>query len=128
MVSIRGTNYTLFVDQRAHSAVRCGTTRPSAASPDVYENANFVFLGDDTTSASAEVELLGVALVRPTTVQIDRDGAVSWTGVPGQTYTVETSGDLVSWSVAGPVTSATAGTRHLVVPGPAPACFRVVHP
>lgn len=128
VVSIRGTNYTLFVD---HQPVLRGPLRDYTAFsgfPDVYENSNFLFLGDDTTSAGAEVEILGVALVRSTTVQMERDGAVSWTGVPGQTYTVETSGDLLSWSVAGRVTSPTGDYRYPVVPRPAPACFRVVHP
>jgi hypothetical protein len=128
VVSVRGANYTLFVDRQP---VLTGPLRDYTAFsgfPDVYETPNFVFLGDDTTSASAEVELHEVALVRAPTVQLEPDGALAWQGVPGQTYTVESSPDLSTWLPASAVTSTNTDFRHPGSLGALPQFFRVVHP
>jgi hypothetical protein len=128
VISVRGTNYTLFVDQQPLLTGPLRDYTPFNGFPDVYETPNFVFLGDDTTSASAEVEILNVALVRPPVVAIEPDGALLWQGVPGQTYTVETSTDLRTWLTKGAVTSNNADFRHPRGPLDAPGFFRVIHP
>lgn len=128
VLSIRGDRYVLFVDD---ARVLEGPTRDYTAFtgfPDVYETPNFLFLGDDTTSAAGNVELFHVALVRPPVVQAERGGVLTWEGVPGQTYTVETSAELQTWTPAARVTSATADFQHTLPAGQGTGFWRVMHP
>ncbi len=99
-----------------------------AGFPDVYETPNFLFLGDDTTSAAGDVTLESVALVLPPTVQAPAPGVLQWTGVPGQTYTVEASDDLQNWSMLASVTSATDQFGYTNAPAGATRFFCVTYP
>lgn len=95
---------------------------------DPYETPDFIFLGDDTTSARAVVAIRRVVLVPAPVLQTTRDGVVTWTGVTNVAYPVLTSPDLVTWTPSASVTSATdlfaitnapaAGAVFLRVAGP----------
>ena len=128
VVSIRGTNYVLFA---AGTPLLTGPVRdytPFSGFPDVYETPNLIFLGDDTTSAGADVEIASVAIVTPPTLRVASQGVVEWTGVPGQTYTVEGSADLATWDVLGKVTSPNESFRFNNTRDAAKPFLRVAHP
>lgn len=128
VLSLRAARYTLFVNR---APLLTGPVRDYTAFngfPDVYETANFVFLGDDTTSAAAEVELAAVALVRPVLVTPVPAGTLRWPGVPEQAYTVEASLDLLKWAPAGQAVSETGEFAWPVPAGWERAYFRVTHP
>lgn len=87
-----------------------GTVRdytPFVGVVDPYETPDFLFFGDDTTSARAAVRLAGVVLIPAPVLAMAADGAISWTGVPGVTCTVESSADLNQWSASATVSSTT---------------------
>lgn len=128
VLSLQAAHYRLFVNG---TPLLTGPVRDYTAFtgfPDVYETPNFIFLGDDTTSAAAEVEIYSVALILPPRLSLAADGQLSWSGVPGQTYGVEFSPDLRDWTLLRQVTSA---TEQFSFPTPLDAggrFFRVVHP
>jgi hypothetical protein len=123
------TNYLLFAEGEA---LLSGPVRNYTAFSglfDVYETPNFVFMGDDTTSASAEVEIVSVTLIRPPVLRPSAPGVVEWTGVAGQTYRVLSSPDLQTWSVLDRVTSDSGQFRFVLGDQTSPARFlRVEHP
>lgn len=128
ILSVRADRYHLFVNR---SVVLTGPLRDYTAFtgfPDVYETPNFLFLGDNTTSAAAEVELFCVALIRPPRVAWAADGPLTWEGVPEQTYTVEFSADGRTWTPAGQIRSDTGRFTHPVAREADHGFFRVVHP
>jgi len=128
VLSLRAAQYTLFVNR---APLLTGLVRDYTAFkgfPDVYETANFIFLGDNTMSAAAEVELAAVALVRPLTVMLEPAGTLRWPGVPGQAYTVESSPDLQAWASAGQAVSETGDFEWRVPVALERAFFRVTHP
>lgn len=71
-----------------------------------YPNPNFIFFGDNTTSASGSVNVRKITLVRPPTLSSPQPGVISWTGVSNATYTVQASSNLTTWSTIGSATSA----------------------
>lgn len=101
-LSFTGLEYSLFVDG---ARVLRGPLRDYSAFAggfDVYETPNFLFLGDDTTSAGAVMELSRVALVRPVRLAMEPPGVIVWEGVPGTRYTVEAGVGLDGvWKEAG---------------------------
>lgn len=128
VLSIHETNYVLFA---SGAPLLTGPVRDYTSFsgfPDVYETANFVFLGDNTTSAGADVEIASVALITPPLLRVTGPGVLEWTGVAGQTYTVEGSRDLDLWEVVGRVTSATDGFRYAIEGAGSPPFARVTHP
>lgn len=128
VLSVRGSEYALLAGgvPLLDGPVRDYT--PFTGFPDVYETPNFIFLGDDTSSAGADVEIASVALVTPPTLRALAPGAVEWTGVPGQTYTVEGSADLETWEPVGRVTSLDATFRFTHTGDAARPFLRVAHP
>lgn len=128
VLSLQATHYRLFANG---ALLLTGPLRDYTAFtgfPDVYEAPNFIFLGDNTTSAAAVVELAAVALVHPPRLSLTANRRLSWSGVPGQAYTVEVSRDCREWTPAGRITSATG---EFVFPSPTEAgtaFFRLVHP
>lgn len=128
VLSLHATHYRLFANG---TPLLTGPVRDYTAFtgfPDVYETPNFIFLGDDTTSAAAEVELAEVALIHPLRLSLDASGRLTWSGVPGQAYTMEVSRDCREWTPAGRITSTTG---EFVFPNPpegGTGFFRVVHP
>ena len=105
-LSLIGTNYFL----RANGAlVLSGPTRNYSAfnGPiNPYRTPNFLFFGDDTTSAGASFNLRTIALVRPPTLSLSGTGVVSWPGVSNVGYAVYASTNLTTWTSNATVTSA----------------------
>jgi hypothetical protein len=66
-----------------------------------------LFLGDDTTSAGAEVEIASVTVVSAPVLRVLGSATIEWDGIPGQTYTVETSSTSSQWTIQAQVHSAT---------------------
>lgn len=127
-LSVRADRYHLFANR---TLVLTGPLRDYTAFtgfPNVYETPNFIFLGDNTTSAAAEVELFSVALIRPPRVAWAAEGPLTWEGVPEQTYTVEFSADGRNWTPAGQVRSGTGRFAHPAAREADLGFFRVVHP
>lgn len=127
-LSVRADRYHLFVNR---TVVLTGPLRDYTAFtgfPDVYEIPNFIFLGDNTTSAAVEVELFSVALIRPPRVAWAADGHLTWEGVPEQTHTVEFSADGRLWTPAGQVRSDTGRFTSPVAREADLGFYRVVHP
>lgn len=107
VIALSGERYQLFVNE---VPVLTGPIRDYTAFsgfPDVYETPNFIFLGDNTSSAAAEVDLFHVAIIRPPTLAVTASGALRWSGIPGQRYAVESSTDLRHWTRAGTAHSTT---------------------
>lgn len=77
-----------------------------------YRTPNFIFLGDDTTSAQAAVSLRDVVLFTAPVLTVASPGVLAWSGVPGQPYIVETSSDLTIWAAVATVTSGTGEFRY----------------
>jgi hypothetical protein len=102
------TNYVL----RANGAIiLSGAIRDYTAFSgliDPYETPNFIFFGDDTTSALATMRLKSVALLLATQLDFVAPNLVHWTGVGGETYTVHASSNLVNWATVNTVTSASS--------------------
>lgn len=100
---------------------------------DVYETPNFLFFGDDTTSAAARVELQRIALIRPPEVVVQVSSttgraSLSWLGVAGTSYGVEATEDLRSWRR---LTTVVSENDHFTFDLPASEAarfFRVSHP
>lgn len=100
---------------------------------DVYETPNFLFFGDDTTSAAARVELRRIALVGPVRLSLapsPEAGVVrlSWEGVAGTGYGVEASSDLLHWNRQATVTSNDADFAFDSPARESAAFLRVSHP
>lgn len=128
VLSLRGDHYTLFLNR---SPLLTGPVRDYTAFsgfPDVYETPNFLFLGDNTTSAAALVDLEHVAQVLPPRLNAGPAGTLTWDAVPGQRYTLERSTDLIHWL---PRINVYAADPRLIWPmpaGEASGFYRVVHP
>lgn len=129
VLSLRGERYTLFADG---APLLVGPVRDYTAFsgfPDVYETPNFLFLGDNTTSAAAEVVLSSVVLVPAPHLQSARPGVVEWTGVSGQVYTIEASPDLKTWNSAGRVEAVGERFRFTnALAGSTSQYLRLTHP
>ena len=96
--------------------------------PNPYSTPNFLFFGDDATSAGGITILNQVALILPPQLVVLPNQQITWTGVPQQTYTVQSSSNLVSWTMETSVTSATANFIFTNFFTASPRFFRVVHP
>ncbi len=129
VLSIRGDTYHLYT---GGVPLLTGPVRDYTAFtgfPDVYETPNFIFLGDDTTSAGAEVEISSIALITPPTLRLATGGdGIEWSGVPGQAYRVEGSADLVTWSFLERVTSSSANFAFRPGGDASVPFLRVAHP
>ncbi len=128
ILHLRALQYTLFANR---APLLSGPVRDYTAFtgfPDVYEVPNFLFLGDNTTSAAAELELIEVALVRPPQLARPRPGLLSWQGVPRQTYSVEFSPDLRDWTPAARVFSDTELFQYTPAHESAAGFYRLAHP
>lgn len=111
-LTLLATNYAL----RANGAViLSGPVRDYTAFngfPNPYRTPDLVFFGDDTSSASASVNVPGLTLVAPPLLSMPATGVVSWAGVSNQTYRVQASTNLTTWSDAGTATSSSNSFRY----------------
>ncbi|RME93039.1 MAG: hypothetical protein D6766_08940 [Verrucomicrobia bacterium] len=131
-LTMRGERYRLHVDGVPILEGPVRAYWAFAGLFDVYETPNFLFLGDDTTSASARVRLWTVRLAGPPRPALVRggDGGVElrWEATPGMWYGVERSRDLRTWER---VATVEAGGEVATWPLPAtgsPRFFRVTVP
>jgi len=127
-LTIGPTNYVL----RANSVpILTGPVRDYTAFNGIinpYRTPNFLFFGDDTTSASASVSLGNIVLVTAPSLTMEDATKVCWSGVPYQTYKVQASTNLVEWTIAGTATAQNASfcfTNSSLAPS---RFFKVVYP
>lgn len=128
VLSIRGDRYTLFLHRRPALSGPLRDYTAFQGFPDVYETPNFLFVGDNTTSAAALVDLMHVAQVRPPRLEPDPAGTLSWDAVPGQRYTLERSTDLIHWQSLTTVSAPEPRIRWKLPEGAPQIFYRVVHP
>ncbi|MEI6074504.1 MAG: hypothetical protein WCS94_02950 [Verrucomicrobiota bacterium] len=93
-----------------------------------YRTPNFIFFGDDTTSASASVNARLLALVRPPWLTAHPGGVVSWPGISNVNYRVQTSSNLVTWTESGVATSPTESITYTNPATRSAQFFRVAYP
>jgi len=123
-----GSNYVL----RANGSpilsgpVRDYTSFSGPISP--YRSPNFIFFGDDTTSAGASVNVSRLALVRPPLLAMPAPGVVSWVGISNLSYRVEASSNLVTWADHGAATSPTETFSYTNTAIQSHEFFRVAYP
>jgi hypothetical protein len=129
VLSLTGTNYTLFANRLPLLSGPVRNYTAFTGFPDVYETPDFIFLGDNTTSASADVEIAEVALVPAPVLRARGPDRLEWEGVSGQTYTVQRSAGWGSWTNEAHVhsTSTTFSYTH-VASATRPYFLRVTHP
>lgn len=107
MLVIGPTNYSLHAGTQP---LLSGPVRDYSAFdgiPDPYGIPNFLFFGDNTSSAAAAASVRRIILIAPPRLALTQPGTLTWTGISGQTYAVESSSDLRSWSTLGLATSLT---------------------
>jgi hypothetical protein len=75
--------------------------------PNPYRTPNFIFFGDDTSSASAVVNVRALTLILPPRLTMSALGVMAWAGVSNQTYAVQASTNLTTWSNVGAAASQT---------------------
>ena len=128
-LAVLGANYIL----RANGVpilsgpVRDYTEFGGLVSP--YRIPNFVFLGDNTTSASGAGQIGQIALIRPEALTCRRPGVISWIGVGNESYTVQASSNLTVWTDLATVTAPTSETFSFTNSVLQPTQFlRVVYP
>ncbi len=128
VLTIGATHYALRVNG---TPVLSGPVRDYTAfvGPiDPYETPNFLFFGDDTSSAAASVSLRRIALVTAPRLTASSAQAICWNGVSNQTYTVQVSTNLTEWATAGAVSSTTSQFCFTNPPASPRKFFRVVYP
>ena len=96
--------------------------------PNPYSSTNFLFFGDDTTSAGGAFILKNVTLVTVPKLVAFSDRRITWTGGSNLTYTVQSSSNLTVWAVAGSATSTTSQFTFTNTASASPRFFRVVYP
>ena len=93
-----------------------------------YRTPNFIFFGDDTTSASASVNMRRFVLVQPPLLTTPGPGVVSWLGTSNLSYRVEASSNLITWADRGVVTSAADNFSYTNTTTERHEFLRVAHP
>jgi hypothetical protein len=93
-----------------------------------YRTPNFLFFGDDTSSASGSVSLRDIVLITAPSVTIQDAKTICWKGVDKQSYTVQVSTNLIEWDIAGSVTSSTPSFCFTNDSPAAIRFFRVAYP
>jgi hypothetical protein len=127
-LTLRATNYVL---QANGAPLLTGPIRNYEAFngfPNPYRTPNFIFFGDDTTSASGALALKEVVLVTAPILSVNFNRQIAWTGVAGQTYSVLSSSNAVNWATVQTVTSATTNFIYSNNVSSSPQLFRVSYP
>ena len=128
MLTFHATNYVLSANG---TPILSGPVRDYTAFngfPNPYSSTNFLFFGDDTTSAGGAFILKKVGLITAPQLVALPDNRITWTGVSNQTYTVQSSSNLASWTALGSATSATASFVFTNTSSASPRFFRVGYP
>jgi len=127
-LTLRATDYVLRADG---TPILTGPIRNYEAFtgfPDPYSTPNFMFFGDDTTSAGGVLALKKVVLVTPPRLSLVGGRLLSWTGVAGQSYTVLASSNLVNWESVQTVTATNNNFSYTNNSSEAAQFFRVSYP
>jgi len=127
-LTILATNYVLRADG---ATILSGPVRDYTAFsgfPNPYRTPNFIFFGDDTTSAGASVNILALTLILPPTLSMPDADVIAWTGVSNQTYSVQTSTNLTTWTLAGTSFSSTSSYRFTNTSTGSARFFRLAFP
>ncbi len=125
-VSISASNYVLSANG---TNILSGPLRNYSAFGYPYNQASYLFFGDDTGSAAVSFNVRKVALVSRPILSMPMPGLIVWKGVPSfRNYTVQISPDLNTWYVLG--TAGSGGNPFMFgVPNNYPALFvRVTFP
>lgn len=93
-----------------------------------YRTPNYIFFGDDTTSAGAAVNVRRLALVRPPLLMTPAPGVITWRGDSNLTYRVQASSNLPMWADLGVATSPTDAFSYTNTATQALEFFRVAYP
>ena len=127
-LTLGATNYVLRANGTPvlSGPVRDYTSFSGPVNP--YRTPNFMFFGDDTTSASASVNVRRLALVRSPLLTSHLGGVVSWQGNSNVTYRVQTSSNLVTWTELGVATSPTESISYTNQATRSVQFFRVAYP
>lgn len=127
-LAIFGTNYVLHANGTPilAGAVRNYTAFNGPINP--YRTPNFIFIGDDTTSASGSFQVRSVAVIKPPLLTSTAPGVITWSGVTNVAYSVQASANLTTWTNVGTVTSATRTFTFTNNPSPAANFLRVAFP
>lgn len=127
-LTIGGADYVLHADgvPILSGPVRDYTSFGGLINP--YKIPNFIFVGDNTKSASASVNVKRVVLIHPPTLRSPAPGVVSWLGIHNLSYRLQVSSNLVDWVDRAVVTSITDTFSFSNAPTQAQAYFRVAHP
>jgi hypothetical protein len=127
-LTFRPTNYVLLANG---VPILSGFVRDYSAFagfPNPYSSQNFLFFGDDTTSAAGNFFLNKVVLVAAPQLVSHSNKIFTWTGVSNQTYTVQSSSNLTSWATASSVTSVTTNFAFTNSSTASSRFFRVSYP
>ena len=127
-LTFRATNYLLRANGTPILAGPLRNYEAFIGFPDPYSTPNFLFLGDDTTSAGGMLALRKVVLITPPQLSLARERLLSWTGVAGQSYTVLVSSNLVNWMAVQTVTSTNSSFSYTNNSSASAQFFRVSYP
>jgi hypothetical protein len=127
-LSLFSTNYVLTA---GGAVILTGPVRDYTSyngSFNVYSTPNFLFMGDDTTSAAGQVAIRNVSLITTPKLSINRAGIVTWTAIINQPYQFQVSGDLMTWSNLAATPATTSLFSYTNNTGQSPQFYRVVVP
>jgi hypothetical protein len=127
-LTFHATNYVLSANG---TPILSGPVRDYTAFvgfPNPYSTPDFLFFGDDTTSAGGAVILKKVVLITAPQLVAQSEKRITWAGVSNQTYTVQSSSNLISWTAAGSVTSSNSNFAFTNTASASPRFFRVTYP
>ena len=127
-LSFHPTNYVLSANG---TNILSGPVRDYSAFagfPNPYSTPNFLFFGDDTTSAGGVVILKKVMLINAPQLLAQPNKLITWTGVANQTYSLQSSSNLLNWVAESSVTSATTNFTFTNTSSASPRFFRAVYP
>lgn len=127
-LTLHATNYVLSANGTPilSGPVRDYTAFVGPINP--YSTPDFLFFGDDTTSAGAAVILKKVVLITAPQLVALSDKRITWAGASNQTYTVLSSSNLISWTAVGSVTSSNSNFAFTNTSSASPRFFRVTYP
>lgn len=127
-LTFHASNYVLSANR---TTILSGPVRDYSAFsgfPNPYSTPDFLFFGDDTTSAAGAFVLKKVVLITAPQLVALSDKLIAWTGVSNQTYTAQSSSNLVNWTTVGTVASVSSNYFFTNSSSASPRFFRVTFP
>jgi len=127
-LTMAGSNYVLRANGTPILSGRVRDYTAFSGPINPYRSPNFIFFGDDTTSAGGSANVSRLAMVRPPVLETPAPGVVSWLGISNLSYRVQVSSNLVSWADRGMLTSATENFSYTNTVIQSQEFFRVAYP